>query len=79
MEEGFRRKGLGRFMMKVLTFCVLSFLRTKFEFDELVCQDMKTMFFPGVGDALPQGGHVEADGDDLQEGLPPGRVFQEGA
>ena len=33
----------------------------------------------GVGNALSQGGHVEADGHHLQEGRPSGRVLQEGA
>ena len=33
----------------------------------------------GVGNALPQGRHVEADGHHLQEGRPSGRVLQEGA
>ena len=33
----------------------------------------------GVGNALPQGRHVEADGHHLQEGRTSGRVLQEGA
>ena len=99
VEKGYRRKGLGKFMMKVLQssincrtynpvynsgdklyLCVTQ-LSVKLSYSVTISIQPKIKIsdhnLSGVGDALLESGHVEADGDHLQEGSAPGRVLQE--